>query len=292
MTRVANEPVIRNMTRPEVDELVEWAAREGWNPGLHDADVFWATDPAAFIAARLDGELIGGGAITSYAGEFGFMGFFIVRPEYRGHGFGNTLWHARRERLLARLRPGAGIGMDGVFEMQPYYAKGGFAFSHRDLRFRAEIPRGYAAAQDDEEVVPLSSVPIGQVRDYDRTCFPASRPAFLDAWTNLSDALALGCRRDGRLGGYGVVRRCREGCKIGPLFADDARAADALYTRLAEYAAGGPLFLDAPENNPAAIELVHRHGMAEVFGCARMYLGPFPDLAHEHVFGVTTFELG
>ena len=66
----------------------------------------------------------------------------------------------------------------------------------------------------------------------------------------------------------------------------------ALYARLAGFAAGGPLFLDAPENNPAAIELVHRHGMIEVFGCARMYLGPPPDLAHERIFGVTTFELG
>jgi hypothetical protein len=55
---------------------------------------------------------------------------------------------------------------------------------------------------------------------------------------------------------------------------------------------GGPLFLDAPENNPAAMAFVAKRGMVEVFGCARMYLGPFPDLAHERIFGVTTFELG
>ena len=41
---VSDDLVIRNMTRAEVDELVGWAAREGWNPGRHDADVFWATD--------------------------------------------------------------------------------------------------------------------------------------------------------------------------------------------------------------------------------------------------------
>jgi hypothetical protein len=52
------------------------------------------------------------------------------------------------------------------------------------------------------------------------------------------------------------------------------------------------LFLDAPENNPAAMALVQRHRMTEVFGCARMYLGPPPALAHERIFGVTTFELG
>lgn len=290
---MSNQWVIRNMTRSELDELVGWAAREGWNPGLHDAELFWATDPEAFIAAELDDELIGAGAITSYGGEFGFMGFFIVRPEFRGRGFGNSLWHARRERLIARLRPGASIGMDGVFAMQDYYAKGGFVFSHRNLRFRAEVPAQPAISPlSGQDIVPLTAFAFDQVLDYDRSCFPAPRQTFLKGWISQPDALALGCRREGRLGGYGVVRRCREGCKIGPLFADDAAVAEALYAQLVAFAAGGPLFLDAPENNPAAMALVQRHGMVEVFGCARMYLGPAPTLAHERIFGVTTFELG
>jgi len=289
---VPNEMRVRNMTRAEVDELVSWAAREGWNPGRHDAELFWATDPEAFVAADLDGEMIGGGAITSYGGDFGFMGFFIVRPENRGRGLGDRLWHARRDRLVARLRPGATIGMDGVFAMQGYYAKGGFAFSHRNLRFRAEIPDRAPTPGATERVGPLSAVRFEDVCAYDRACFPAERAGFLGRWISQPDALALACERDGRLSGYGVVRRCREGCKIGPLFADDTQAAEALYAHLARLAAGGPLFLDAPENNPVAMELVGRHGMTEVFGCARMYLGPAPEIAHERVFGVTTFELG
>lgn len=290
---MSNELVIRNMARLELDELVSWAAQEGWNPGLHDAELFWATDPDAFIAAELEAQLIGGGAITSYQGEFGFMGFFIVVPEFRGRGLGNTLWHARRERLLARLSPGASIGLDGVFAMQDYYAKGGFVFSHRNIRFRAEIPdRPESQAVGNENIIPLAGVPFDQVLDYDRLCFPAPRPTFLMGWISQPDSLALACRRGGKLGGYGVVRRCGEGCKIGPLFADDAQAAQALYAHLVEFAADGPLFLDAPENNPAALELVRQHRMVEVFGCARMYLGPPPDLAHHRIFGVTTFELG
>ncbi len=290
---MSNELVIRNMTRPELDELVDWAAREGWNPGVDDAELFWATDPAAFIAATRGGELIGGGAITSYNGDFGFMGFFIVRPDYRGQGLGNALWHARRERLLSRLRPGSSIGMDGVFAMQDYYAKGGFVFSHRNMRFRAEITERMAPSQlGDQDILPLATFPFDEVVDYDRTCFPAARETFLNGWITQADALAVGCQRESRLSGYGVARRCREGYKIGPLFADDALAANALYARLAEFAQGGPLFLDAPENNPAAMALVRQQGMTEVFGCARMYLGPPPAIAHERVFGVTTFELG
>lgn len=289
---MSDDLVIRNMTPAEVGELVAWAAAEGWNPGLHDAELFWATDPEAFVAAELDGELVGGGAITIYGGAFGFMGFFIVRPEYRGRGLGNQLWHARRDRLLARLKPGATIGMDGVFNMQDYYARGGFRFSHRNMRFCVEIPAAVGTSTAASNTVALADLPYAQLRAYDGTCFPADRDSFLKSWISQPDALALGYLQNGELQGYAVVRRCRLGCKIGPLFANDLDTADALYRQLAVFAAGGPLFLDAPENNPDAMALVRRHGMAEVFGCARMYLGPVPDIAHDRVFGVTTFELG
>lgn len=288
-----NNLMIRQMTRDEVDELVGWAANEGWNPGLHDAELFWATDPEAFIAADFDRELIGGGAITSYSGDFGFMGFFIVRPEYRGRGLGNRIWHVRLERLLGRLKLGASIGMDGVFDMQEYYARGGFVFSHRDLRFKLDVADDIAIYEMPDNIVPLSQLPFNQIVKYDSDCFPAVRERFLQSWIAQSDALALGSRSvDGALNGYGVIRRCGDGCKIGPLFADDLEIADNLFTHLKAFASGGPLFLDAPENNPRAMTLVEKYRMVEVFGCARMYLGPFPDIAHERIFGVTTFELG
>jgi GNAT superfamily N-acetyltransferase len=279
---------IRNMTRTEVDKLVEWAAREGWNPGLHDADIFWHTDPDAFVAAELDGALVGGGAITSYEGRFGFMGFFIVCPEFRGRGLGNTLWHVRKERLLDRLAPNAAIGMDGVFQMQPYYCKGGFIFSHREIRFQSTG----TSSRTDASVTPLSQIPFDDVLAYDNICFPVPRPRFLQAWITQPDSLALGSLQDECLTGYGVIRRCREGCKIGPLFANDLDTAERLYAALAAFAPGEPVFLDVPENNPAAMALAKQHKMTEVFGCARMYLGPMPKLPANQIFGITTFEFG
>ncbi len=146
------ELVIRNMQREELDTLVDWAAAEGWNPGLADAEIFWATDPEGFIAAELDGVMVGGGSIVSYGGRYGFMGFFIIHPDHRGKGLGNTLWHARLQRLIGRLQKPAVIGMDGVFDMQAYYAKGGFKFSCRDLRYETvaqtfPVPRRYRRAR-------------------------------------------------------------------------------------------------------------------------------------------------
>ena len=95
-----------------------------------------------------------------------------------------------------------------------------------------------------------------------------------------------------QLCGYGVIRRCRYGYKIGPLFADNTEIALDLFNGLSDHAAGEPVFMDVPEINDSAMQLVSDKGMKEVFGCARMYFGNKPALADAQIYGVTTFELG
>ncbi|MAS95871.1 MAG: GNAT family N-acetyltransferase [Verrucomicrobiales bacterium] len=278
----------RQLTRNELDTAVDWAAAEGWNPGLHDADVFWETDPEGFIGAELNGELVGTGSIVSYEGEYGFMGFFIVRPELRGSGIGTKLWFHRRDLLKSRLKPGAVIGMDGVFDMQNWYAKGGFEFYHRNLRMEGVGAPGHP----DPEIVELSAHSFEKVAAFDLPYFGCARDPFLKRWLTLPDSLALGFLRDGKLVGYGVIRRCREGCKIGPLFAEDGGVAESLLVALRTFGDEVPVWLDIPENNPEAVALADRHGMKEVFGCARMYYGAAPELPWDKIFGISTFELG
>ncbi len=279
---------IRAMSRSEFDILVSWAADEGWNPGRYDADIFWNTDPDGFIAAEMDGELIGGGSIVSYQGNFGFMGFFIIKPEYRGQGLGRKLWFARRRKLESRLSSSACIAMDGVFDMQAFYSKGGFKFSHREIRFEGT---GKATPLPDS-VTPLSQIPFESVFHYDTAHFPTERSAFLKAWIAQPESLALGIMDGEQLAGYGVIRRCQNGFKIGPLFADNAEFATDLFNALSSHADGEAFFIDVPEINDSAMQLVKSRGLKEVFGCARMYFGNKPVLADDHIYGITTFELG
>jgi GNAT superfamily N-acetyltransferase len=262
-----NDMTIRPMSRDELDTLVEWAACEGWNPGLDDAEVFWATDPEGFIAAEIEGELIGGGSIVAYEKKYGFIGLFIVRPEYRGHGLGDRLWQECNRRLLARLHPDAAIGLDGVSSMQHYYSRGGFRFVYRDL-------------------------PFERIAAYDRRHFPATRSGFLQEWIHRPGGHALAVADSGDIRGYAVMRPCRIGHKIGPLFAVNADVAESLLVAIGSRVPGEPIFLDVPEINRDALALVGRFGMSEVFGCARMVLGPIPQLPDAEIFGVTTFELG
>ena len=277
----------RQASKEDFHTAVAWAEREGWNPGLDDAGVFWETDPDGFVCAERDGEVIATGSVVSY-GKFGFMGFFIVRPDLRGQGIGREFWHWRRDLLLDRLGPDGAIGMDGVFEMQPFYAKGGFTFSHRNLRMQGEgkhLPLG-------PRIIPLAELDFEDVAAYDAVHFGCRRDEFLRRWISQPHARSYGIYQGGALWGMGVIRECGVGYKIGPLFADDAELADRLFAALNRHVVGQPIYLDIPEANPAAVSLARRHGMREVFGCARMYHGPAPSVPLAKTFGGTTFELG
>ena len=279
--------VYRHATRAELDLAVEWAGAEGWNPGWDDAEVFWEFDPKGFVCAELDGELVATGSIVSY-GQYGFMGFFIVRSDLRGKGIGRDFWHWRKQRLLDRLGQGSTIGMDGVFDMQPFYAKGGFKFRHRHLRMETT---GRSTERDDR-VVPLTELPIDSVMKFDRDHFGADRRTFTERWIRLPHGRGLGFVAGDKLMGIGVIRECRNGCKVGPLFAENEEAADALFAALMHFADGQSVYLDVPENNDRALKLAKKYSMNEVFGCARMYLGAVPNVPQNNIYGVTTFELG
>jgi Acetyltransferase (GNAT) domain len=99
--------------------------------------------------------------------------------------------------------------------------------------------------------------------------------------------------REGRLDGYGVLRKCRSGRKIGPLFADDPALAESLFLALKSAAAPEEsVFLDVPEINRAAVTLAERHDLKVVFETARMYKGAAPDMPMERIFGIASFEVG
>jgi GNAT superfamily N-acetyltransferase len=282
--------LIRPLMRWEQAELVSWAQKEGWNPGLHDADLFWEVDPEGFLGIEVDEVFAGGGAIIRHNPSFGFMGLFIMRPQYRSKKLGTKLWIARRDRLLSRLDAAATIGLDAVDAMVPFYARGGFVPYVRHVRFEWEAPS--AQREMTSAVVPLTQIPLEKLLEYDLSCFPGPRKHYLELWTRQEGAQAIGILEGNQLVGYSVMRRCVIGWKIGPLFADSLDVAQELLSAHGRCSAGERVFLDAPQNNPAATELCCSHGMREVFGCVRMYLGTAPDIENHKIFSITNFEIG
>lgn len=276
------------MTRDEAARLIDWAAAEGWNPGLGDLDAAWAYDPEAFIALRRGTGLAGGGAILRYGVAAGFMGLFILHPDYRRQGLGRILWHERLRRLRARLTPDAPIGMDGVFDMVPFYAAGGFRLLHRDLRYE-----GLAAGQPDRQAVALEGIDFAALEAFDARIFQVPRGAFLRRWLAQPGGIGLALNDPAALRGYGFLRPCRDGYKLGPVFADDPDSAARLIGSLCAQVPGARVQLDIPEPNQDALRIAQGLGWREAFGCARMVHGgtgaPMPTGA---IYGVSSFEFG
>ncbi|WP_292521545.1 GNAT family N-acetyltransferase [Methanoculleus sp.] len=276
--------VIRTMSREEVAVAVGWAEQEGWNPGVYDAEAFYAADPEGFFIAELDGEPIGSVSVVNYTEAFAFAGLYIMKPEYRNRGYGSRLFAAGMNHASGR-----NIGGDGVVAMQEKYrTRSGFTLAYRNIRFE-----GTGDESEPEGPVDLGEVAFDQLAAYDTRHFPAPRPRFLEAWiwqegTRGRAVLA----DDGEITGYGVIRRCRHGHKIGPLFADTPAIAEEIFLSLSAEAPGEPVYLDTPEPNAAAVALARRHGMVPVFETARIYTKAIPDLPMDEIFGVTSFELG
>lgn len=276
---------IQPMSQTDVQRAIAWAAAEGWNPGLHDAACFYATDPTGFWQGVLNGEAIATISAVKYGDDFGFIGFYIVQPAYRGQGYGLQLWQAALATLAGR-----NIGLDGVLAQQDNYRKSGFQLAYRNIRYEGI---GGGAASQDPAIIELTQLPFEQIAAYDRQFFPSDRTTFLQHWLTQPDRTALGIWHQDKLAGYGVIRACHQGYKIGPLFADQPSFAQALFLDLkATVKANAPIYLDIPAINPAALQLTEQYQLKPVFETARMYTQTCPALPYDRIYGVTTFELG
>ena len=279
---------IRTMTRDELDWAVDMAANEGWNPGLNDAEAFYAQDPDGFLVGLLNNMPIGCISAVSYDEAFGFIGFYIVDQPYRGKGYGMQLWRAAMDRMQGHV-----VGLDGVFEQQENYRKSGFDFQYSNIRFEFRNTLSAARTQSSSELIKADTAMLEELIAYEDKLFPCSRKTFLSKWLTLPDSVAIVSRTGERINGYGVLRKCRSGSKIGPLFADNGDIADTLFQNLcAAVAMNSLIYLDVPEINDKGLALAERYDMKKVFGTARMYAGPAPDMDVNRIFGVTTFELG
>ncbi|WP_019612739.1 GNAT family N-acetyltransferase [Psychromonas ossibalaenae] len=275
---------IRKMNKSELQLAVDWAAAEGWNPGLHDAEHFFNGDEQGFFAGEINGRIVAVGSAVCYDDSYAFCGLYIVDPEFRGRGLGFALTKARLEYCGKR-----NTGIDGVLENVDIYQRVGYKPFYMNHRFQTE-----ASAQgfDHKSIKPIEEGHIAEIINYDRQCFPAKRETFLRQWIQQAEGRSLLFSCEGKIQGFAVRRKCLQGYKVGPLFADNIEVARELFKALQDDIHGEIVILDVPENNPAAMLLARDNSMQKVFATMRMYQKGLPDIDHDKIYGITTFELG
>lgn len=276
---------IRPATAQQLEQVLTWASDEGWQPGMEDAPAFHAADPQGFLIGWLGTLPIGSISLVRYGEDYAFLGLFIVRPAFRGKGYGRELWDAAIARAGNRT-----IGLDAVLEQQPRYASAGFVPAYGTTRWNGKL-RGLVTTRS--LVRPVGPDDASAVAAYDATMFGAPRPQFLRAWLQASASrLSEGYFDNGWLTGYGSIRRNAGGWKIGPLFADTAAAAESLLATLVTPVGTDDVAVDIPDPNLAAIDLAERLGFKPGFRTTRMYRGVPRRLPLDRIYGTTTLELG
>ena len=282
-------PVVRALTRDELDLALDWCGDPGL--GLHDADTLWACDSRGLLGVELDGVLVGAGAAVAHARTLGHIGLLVVRPELRRRGLAHQLLPVLVDDVRSRLDDGAPITIDCPESLAGAAAELGFVSTQRLLRAQGtggELRRGPHAG----ELRALSTLPLDVVVDYDARHVGAAREDLLRAWIAPKNGLALGVYEARRLQGMGVLRPSASGFTLGPWYADEPSIAEELLTALLTRAGAAQVTIDLLDGNSDARTLVDGRNFRVATGRVHMILGDAPDVAAEGIYGVTSYEFG
>ena len=273
---------LRTISLPELSTVIKWAEGEGWNPGIHDAEAFLAADPDGFFGGFVNGELVASISAVRYQNDFAFIGLYIVLPGFRGKRLTKNLVDKALD-----ITQGIVTGIDGVVAMQQSYSNYGFRIAHRNIRFEGLIPE-----ISDIRDACIEIKTSGDLRELDLENFGVSRNEFLESWVKQNNAFTLLIDEGKGKRGYATVRKCANGYKIAPLFADSPDVAMQLLAGIRNRLGGNAqVCIDVPEPNQEATRIVKSLNMTPVFETARMYRGKW-ELPLNKVFGITSFELG
>ncbi|KPP91416.1 MAG: Acetyltransferase (GNAT) domain [Rhodobacteraceae bacterium HLUCCA08] len=271
----------RSATLAEIRLMLDWAAAEGWNPGLDDADAFHAADPAGFFVATRGADPVAAISVVNHSPGLAFLGLYICRPEMRGQGVGLGLWRHALAHAQGRV-----VGLDGVPAQQANYARSGFVRFGETRRMQGRVA---AVARTAPVAGPGDFEALARL---DRAANGHDRRAFLRAWTAPGATRKTVLLRDrAGVAGFATARICRQGGKIGPVVAPDPAAAVALVEQAAAAIGRTGVSVDVPQAAGAFADLLRGAGFVETFTTARMYRGT-PPMAGPGLQAIATMELG
>ncbi|KAF9318323.1 hypothetical protein BG003_011422 [Podila horticola] len=307
-----------------------WANAEHWNPTAQGADlreVYFPLDPGAFFAGSVVSPT-GESKIVSILsgvrfGEQAWVGFYIVDPAERGHGYGlKTFQHVLDIHLGDSSR--TSIGLDGVMAQVSNYRKSGFTnvgwqnerrhgnlvklIEEQEAALADKIRAGTASSG---RLVDLAAVDEAQLAAMEAQYSGLKRPEFMHRWVQFHSGVQETEHRfstavlgeDGKtVLGYGCIRPAQTSYRVGPIYASSTEVAKQILVKLAidvveterSHPLGIPLEvdIDVPNTNKHAVELFDGLGWKDTFSVLRMWKGPIPEHDVNGVFGVATLEVG
>ncbi|MCL1804849.1 MAG: GNAT family N-acetyltransferase [Clostridiales bacterium] len=275
---------IRNLSLQEMVFPMEVAYKEGWNPGLYDGVAFYQADPDGFFLAEVDGGMAGGVSVVGYDDRLAVIGNHFVLPPYRGRGIGRTLWeHAMEAAGDKRIR------INGLPEGKEFYESYGFYGICNVIRYGGSI---FAEGRVSDDIYSAQDIDFRRLVEYDAAFFGMPRAPFLKNWLDTPAMVSLCVLKEGEIKGWGCMRRCRKGWRLGPVFADDYDRAEELIRHFAVKTVAESVYMDVAETNVQSIKLGFAMGMTPWEARLKMYKGEQEREPLERIFGFTTVDIG
>ena len=227
----------------QLSQALRWPHREAdWQQFIS-----WAKAHGAALAVRADGQLIGCGLAWQWGHDQGSIGMVIVDDAWQRRGIGKQLF-----RGLLQALEGRDVMLQATAQGRPLYESLGFsAIGHaRQFHGHWQPPTETAPTSSlatDELTRLLQPQDLPALLAYDQRERGLTRPALLQALLAQMDAderCAVSVDEQGRLCGYGILRRFGRGWVVGPLLADGADRAVALVKRLIQERTGDFVRID------------------------------------------------
>ena len=291
------ELIIRPARASDIPEIVRWARSEEFAPGFGDVDIYRNTDKQGVWMGWVDSTPVGCIAGVKYNNIYGFIGLYIVRPEYRGQGYGHRLW----EQALRHLQDVKCVGLEAASHLITNYAEWGFKTSSQTIRwqlFNAEDGLSAQAVLDPQDlnIVSGPEIPLEAIKKYDSEREFTARPHFLSQWLEHPSGKVIALiDKYNHCHGFARIRPCLlpagEGWRIGPILADSPVLAKVLILNLLNEHKG-VILIDSPERNHNAQSLLSSLGFREISATTRMYKGSHKAVLTKDVYGLACLELG
>ena len=219
-------------------------------------------------------------------GTFAHVGMMAVHPRAQRQGVGIALM----EHLLAWL-DGLCVPcvlLDASAAGQPLYEKLGFVAYHQVYRLQRRT--GLSLHNCTPQVEPVSIRDLDELVAYDADIFGADRGRVLHALLTSYPARAFMLRSEaGRIAGYVFAQENH----IGPWVVQRSQDAEVLLQAALSLPYAGTVSVVAPEENPAAVELLSRYGFEIVRVNRHMGRGAgAPPRHRDRIYGQTSLALG
>ncbi|KAH7962668.1 uncharacterized protein LOC119387648 [Rhipicephalus sanguineus] len=286
--------LIRHMRPDELKQAMDIWKEQGLEESENNVSTFYQVDPEGFFVTvdTRTGRVVATCACVRQHESLFFVGMYAVRKHLQGRGIGIRLW-----RTMARRLGDCNAGLNAVPKHLSTY-RDHAGFGHLDT-WNTLVYSGTAVSTDKlarptEELraVPVTANLLPQVIAYDALvhCYNREKAVTYTVYDTDGFARAVVRRRpDGSevVCGFGKIgTNILGGAMMGPLYAEDRRAADVLLRALVD---GNPLTrvsltMMVVDCNPDGVGLAEDLGLESHMRVPRCYRKAIVPARFEQIF--------